>query len=100
MKKPHKLYRSLGGKRSTAGAAFAMTFHPVRTLRSAFGWDRAANDIAEGFNMAPTRHAFQLVMSTLKSWGQVYKGPKLSWMFRMLASQPRKQIDTRSLKLD
>ena len=89
MKKPNQLYRKLGGKRSAAGAAFSAVRHPVRSLRSAFGWDVAARDVAENFNMDASRHGFQLVMATLKTWGKKYKGPGLSWMFRMLSSTPR-----------
>ncbi|OFW87445.1 MAG: hypothetical protein A3J37_02380 [Alphaproteobacteria bacterium RIFCSPHIGHO2_12_FULL_45_9] len=93
MKKPNKLYRKLGGRRSTAGAAFAIARHPVRSLRSVFGWDVSAKDVAEGFNVAPSKHAYQMVMKTLETWSKSYRGPKLSWMFRMLSTpQSRKTL--------
>ncbi len=101
MKKPHKLYRKLGGKRSAAGLAFAVARHPVRSLRSMFGWDIAARDAADNFNLAPCRHAYQLVMATLNSWGKSYRGPKISWMFRMLSAPPsRKTVDTHRPEFD
>lgn len=93
MKKPNKLYRKLGGRKSAAGNAFAVARHPVRSLRSAFGWDRAANDAAEAYNIGPCKHAYQLVMATLKSWSKTYSGPKLSWMFKMLSTpQPKRPV--------
>lgn len=88
MKKPNKLYRRLGAKRSAAGAAFAAVRHPVRSLRASFGWDVHAKDIAEGLNLGPCKHAYQLVMETLGSWKKTYRGPQLSWMFKMW-SMPR-----------
>lgn len=91
MKKPNKLYRKLGGKRSATGAAFAVACHPVRSLRSMFGRDTAAKDAAEGFNMAPSKHAYQLVMETLGTWKKTYSGPKLSWMFKMWSAPQAKR---------
>lgn len=91
MKKPNKLYRKLGGKRSTAGAAFAVARHPVRSLKSMFWHDVAAKDVAEGFNLAPSKHAYQLVMETLGGWKKTYHGPKLSWMFKMWSTPQAKR---------
>lgn len=101
MRKPNKLYRKLGGKRSAAGVAFAVARHPVRSLRSVFGWDVSAKDIAEGFNVAPSKHAYQMVMATLQSWSRTYRGPKLSWMFKMLStSQPKKMTAAPKPEMD
>ncbi len=101
MKKPNKLYRKLGGRKSPAGAAFAVACHPVRSLRSIFGWDISAKDVAEGFNIAPSKHAYQMVMKTLESWSKSYRGPKLSWMFRMLSTpQPKKNLAAPKPELD
>jgi hypothetical protein len=100
MKKPNKIYKKLGGKRSAAGSAFAMSCHPVRSLRSAFGFDAAAKNVAEGYNLGPCKHAYQLVMATLKSWGKSYRGPKLSWMFAMKTYQPKKIVDTHRPEFD
>ena len=93
MKKPNKLYRKLGGRKSAAGSAFAVACHPVRSLRSMFGLDIAGKDAAEGYGLGPCKHAFQLVMATLKSWSKAYRGPKLSWMFKMLSTpQPKRPV--------
>lgn len=92
MKKPNKIYRKLGGKRSTAGAAFAISCYPLRSLRQAFGWDKAAGDAAENLNIGPCKHGYQLVMATVKGWGKNYRGPKLSWMFRMMSTTQPKRI--------
>lgn len=101
MKKPNKIYRKLGGRRSAAGSAFAAARHPVRSLRSVFGWDKAAQDVAEGLNIGPTRHAFQMVMSTIKTWSKSYRGPKLSFMFSLLSQTPRRPVtDTRRPEFD
>lgn len=91
MKKPNKLYRKLGGKRSTAGAAFAVARHPVRSLKSMFWQDTAAKDVAEGMNVEPSKQAYQRVMQTLAGWKKTYRGPKLSWMFKMWSMPPAKR---------
>ncbi len=100
MKKPNKIYRSLGGKRNAAGAAFAVARHPFRALRSVFGYDTAARTAAESLNMDPTREGIQRVLAILKTWGKSYRAPKLSWVFSML-SAPRSSrvVDTRKLEL-
>jgi hypothetical protein len=86
MKKPNKSYQrllKLIGRKSVAGAFLTSSRHPVRSLRSMFGLDVSAKDAAEGFNLAPSKHAYQLVMETLGGWKKTYRGPKLSWMFKM-----------------
>ena len=90
MKKPNKLYRKLGGHKTAAGHAFASARHPVRSLRHSFGWDRAASDAAEGFNVGFTKDAFWKVMRVLRSWEKNYRGPKLSGIFRMLTMNHNK----------
>jgi len=101
MKKPNKLYRKLGGRRSTAGAAFAIACHPVLSLRKAFGRDVHALDASENFALAACKHGFQMVMATLKSWGKTYRGSKISRMFSMLAmSSSKKTVITPKLEMD
>lgn len=90
MKSPNKLYRKLGGKRSVAGQAFALTCSPARTLKSMFGRDIAARDAAEAYNLSPTRENILRVMSVVRHWGRHYKGPSLAWMFRSMSGhKPR-----------
>lgn len=90
MKKPNKLYRRLGGKRSFAGAAFAAVRHPKRSLRSAFGRDLIARDAAESFEgMEASKVGFQKVFAILKIWNSSYKGPRISGLFSMLNRRPR-----------
>ena len=94
MKKPNKLYRKLGGKRSTAGAAFAAVRHPVRSLRQSFGRDKVAMDAAEGIEGEFTKNKFWQVLNILEKWKKNYNGPKLSGIFRMWTTpQPRKIIN-------
>jgi hypothetical protein len=101
MKKPNKLYRKLGGRRSRAGQAFAAARHPVTALRDAFGRDLVARDAAESFSMVACKRGFQLVMATLSSWGLNYRGPKLSWLFRNLNGHvPRVGVDHHKPELD
>ena len=102
MKKPNKIYRKLGGKRSRAGQAFAVARHPVLALRNAFGRDRVARDAAENFaESAVSKHALQKVMATVAAWGETYHGPRLNWIFRTL-NTPRSRVvtDTRRPELD
>ena len=101
MKKPNKIYKKLGGKRSTAGAAFAATCRPSRSLRSMFGFDKAAQDVADDMSRGPCRQAYDMVVTTLKTWSKTYRGPKLSWVFFLLSTPPTKRIpDTRKPELD
>lgn len=85
MKKPNRIYRKLGGKRSRAGQAFAKARHPIIALRDAFGFDKVARDAAENFvGMTASKRTFQMVMATVSTWGKSYRGPQLSWLFRRL----------------
>jgi hypothetical protein len=88
MKKPNKLYRKLGGRRSTAGAAFATVCRPARSLRSMFGFDLLGRDAAEGIEVSLT--GFRKVSQILKGWGDFCRVPKLSTVFRMLNTRPLK----------
>lgn len=82
MKIASHIYRKLGGNRSRAGRVLAAVSRPRKALRSIFGMDAAAKDVAEGLNLDPSKHAYGLVTQTLRGWGKNYRGPKLSWMFR------------------
>ena len=99
MRKPNRLYRKLGGKRSTAGAAFAVVCHPVRTLKASFGWDRAAQDAAEGIQ-ENNKSGYWKVQKILQKWGMAYRGPKLSSMFKMWSQQPKRMINAPKPELD
>jgi hypothetical protein len=96
MKKPNNTYRKY---RKSGGVSLASVFHPVRSLKSVFGYDFASRDAAENLNMGPTREGIQRVVATLKAWGKSYRAPKLSWVFGLL-SAPRapKSVDTRRLE--
>ena len=101
MKKPNKIYRKLGGKRSTAGAAFAAVRHPALSLRKALGRDLHALDVAENIPLAACKHSFQMVMATLKSWGKTYRGSKISRMFSLLSmASSKKNIVAPKLEID
>ncbi len=89
MKKPNKLYRKLGGKRSFAGAAFAAVRHPKRSLRSAFGRDLIARDAAESFDgMEASKVGFQKVFAVLAKWNKPYKG-RVNGLMSLFGYRPR-----------
>lgn len=96
MKKPNNTYKKY---RKSGGVSLSSVFHPVRSLKSVFGYDFASRDAAENLNMGATREAIQRVVATLKTWGKSYRAPKLSWVFGLL-STPRstKTVDTRRLE--
>jgi|GEM_PF-3593337 len=100
MKKPNQFYKKLGGKRSKLGVAMATAFHPVRSLRAAFGYDKAANDAAQAYNLGPCLHAYQLVMATIRSWGKTYRGPKLSFLFSLTTPRQTRVVDARQPRPD
>lgn len=96
MKKPNNAYKKY---RKSGGVSLSSVFHPVRSLKSIFGYDMAARDAAEHLNMGATREGIQRVVETLRTWGKSYRSPKLSWVFGLLSS-PRsiKAVDTRKLE--
>ncbi len=101
MKKPNKIYRKLGGKRSRLGSAFAAVFSPKRALRDAFGRDRVARDAAENFAMDESKHGIRMVLATLKSWNAIYRGPRVSAIFSALNGRRRPVVvDNRSPEMD
>lgn len=101
MKTPHKIYKRLRGKKSRAGRAFEAVSHPMRTLRSVFGWDTVARDVAEGYNLAPSKYNIFRVWAIVKNWGKVYRGPGLSTIFRRLGQiSPTRNASTRRLEPD
>lgn len=101
MKKPNKIYRKLGGRRSIAGAAFAAVRHPVRSLRQAFGRDLVARDAAENFSgMVECKYGFQLVWATLRAWNKSYRGPKLSFLLAAMNSRKPRVIESRKPEFD
>ncbi|MBL8641582.1 MAG: hypothetical protein JNL76_05635 [Alphaproteobacteria bacterium] len=83
MKKPNKLYKNLRQNKSSLAAAFAVSRRPVRSLKSLFR-DVFARDVAEHFNLEPSRYSYQIVMATLARWKKKYHGPSLEQMFKFL----------------
>lgn len=81
MKKPHNFYKKQGGKRSAAGAAFYAVHHPMRTLRSMFGFDLLGRDAAEGIEVG--KSGFFKAKQILDKWEQFYRTPmRLTSIFR------------------
>ena len=82
MKKPNEFYRKRGGKKSYMGAAFYAVHHPVRTLRSMFGFDPLGRDAAEGIEVG--KSGYFKAKQILDRWGQNYRNPlRLTSVFRI-----------------
>lgn len=82
-----------------AGRTLTSVFHPRRTLKSMFGYNIAARDAADNFNMAPCRHSFALVMQTLNGWGKSLHAPSFSRLLRAMRMPVRKNINHNDLNL-
>ncbi|MDD3022159.1 MAG: hypothetical protein PHX61_14450 [Alphaproteobacteria bacterium] len=90
MKKPNKIYRSLGPS-SRMGVAFRSAhYHPAPSLRSAF---RGVEWMLAGTFSGATLCKFwvQRFMATLNQLHLPYRGRKLSTLFSMIAGLSRKR---------
>lgn len=88
MKKPNKLYKSLGPK-SRVGQAFRIAhYSPVPSLRSAF---RGVEWVVAGMFSGATLSKIwvQRFMATMTKMKLPYKGKRLSALFAMMAGSRR-----------